>query len=157
MKKFTTTRRSSDYRSRASRNRDSCPVNFLDSSQCLEPVNIGTRPACVAPNPKPQHTGMVPVLNHGTDVIHRSTEGGTGCSAQQQKEHNMLPVIGLLGTAFAALGTYLLVWYHDLTKEEREEADRLACEYAMQVYNLKLNQLSHSQKSIINDLVKRHF
>lgn len=69
----------------------------------------------------------------------------------------MLPVIGLLGTAFAALGGYILVWYHDLTKEEREEADRLACEYAMQLYNLKLNQLSHSQKSFINDLVKRHF
>ena len=69
----------------------------------------------------------------------------------------MLPVIGLLGTAFAALGTYLLLWYETLSREEREEADRLACEYAKQLYNLKLNQLSHSQKSIINDLVKRHF
>ena len=73
------------------------------------------------------------------------------------KGRTMFPVIGLLGTAFAALGAYVLVWYHDLTKEEREEADRLACDYAMQIYNRKLNQLSHSEKGFINDLVKQHF
>lgn len=157
MKKFPTTSRSSGYRSVTSRNPDSCPVNFLDFSQCLEPVNIGTRPACVAPNCKPQHTGTVPVLNQGTDVIYRSTEGGTGRSAHQQQGQAMFPVIGLLGTAFAALGTYVLIWYENLSREEREEADRLACDYAMQIYNRKLSQLSHPEKIFINDLVKQHF
>ena len=69
----------------------------------------------------------------------------------------MFPVIGLLGTAFAALGTYVLIWYENLSREEREEADRLACDYAMQIYNRKLNQLSHPEKVFINDLVKQHF
>jgi hypothetical protein len=91
------------------------------------------------------------------DKTRRSTERGTGCSALQVKGGAMLPVIGLLGTAFAALGTYLLVWYQDLSQAEREEADRLACDYAMQLYNRKLSQLSHPEKSIINELVKRHF
>lgn len=68
-----------------------------------------------------------------------------------------LPLIGLLGTAFAALGGYVLIWYHDLTKAEREEADRIACDYAMQLYNRKLDQLTHPEKSVIHDLVKNHF
>lgn len=69
----------------------------------------------------------------------------------------MFPVVGLLGTAFAALGTYLLVWYENLSREEKADADRLACEYAMQVYNRKLTQLSHPEKVYINELVKNHF
>ena len=69
----------------------------------------------------------------------------------------MLPVIGLIGTAFAALGTYVLVWYENLTKDEKAEADRIACDYAKQLYNLKLNQLSHSQKVTIHDLVRQRF
>ena len=68
-----------------------------------------------------------------------------------------LPVIGLLGSTFVALGVYLLAWYHDLTKDEREEADRIACEYARQLYNRRLDQLTHPEKSRINDLVKNHF
>jgi hypothetical protein len=69
----------------------------------------------------------------------------------------MLPVIGLLGAACAALGGYVLLWYHDLSKDEREEADRLACQYAMQLYNRKLDQLSLPEKALVTEMVQRHF
>ena len=69
----------------------------------------------------------------------------------------MFPVVGLIGTAFAALGSYLLLWYTELGKAEREKADRLACDYAMRFYNRGLHQLSHPEKAIINALVKTHF
>jgi hypothetical protein len=69
----------------------------------------------------------------------------------------MLPVIGMLGAACAALGSYVLVWYHDLSRAEREEADRLACEFAVQRYNRKLDQLSLTEKACVADMVRRHF
>jgi len=69
----------------------------------------------------------------------------------------MLPVIGLLATAFAALGSCTLLWYLCLSTEDREKADRLACDYAIRLYNRKLHQLSHPEKRAINELVKGHF
>ena len=69
----------------------------------------------------------------------------------------MIPVVGLLGTLFAALGGYVLAWYHDLSKDERAEAARIACHYARQLYDRRLNQLSHPEKAVINELVEKHF
>ena len=68
-----------------------------------------------------------------------------------------VPLIGLLSAAAAALGLYGLFWYENLTKEEKEKADRLACEYAKTVYNKGLHQLTSSQLDYVQSLVKGHF
>lgn len=67
-----------------------------------------------------------------------------------------IPVIGLLSAIAAALGLYGLVWYENLTKEEKEKADRLACEYAKTLYSKGLHQLTSSQLDIVQGLVKTH-
>jgi hypothetical protein len=68
-----------------------------------------------------------------------------------------IPIFGILSSLCAAFGIYLTVWYHDLPKAEREEADRLAAEYAMRLYNKGLEKLNAQQLGCVNDLVKGHF
>jgi hypothetical protein len=67
------------------------------------------------------------------------------------------PLIPVLSTICAALGLYSLYWYENLSKEEKQEADRLASQYAMNLYNKGLDQLSKQQLGRVHDLVKRHF
>ena len=68
-----------------------------------------------------------------------------------------LPVTGILGTIAAALGLYALYWYENLSKEDKEEADALAVEYAREVYNKGLNALTSAQLRHVQELVKGHF
>ncbi len=67
------------------------------------------------------------------------------------------PIIPLLSAACAALGIYGLYWYERLSKVEQEEANRLACEYALRLYNKALDQLTKQQLAKVEALVKNHF
>jgi hypothetical protein len=73
------------------------------------------------------------------------------------KGAGMFPVVGLLSALCAALGLYGLYWYDNLSKEEKKEADRLAMQYASQLYNKGLDQLTSQQMTRVNELVKGHF
>jgi len=67
------------------------------------------------------------------------------------------PLIGILSSVCTALGLYGLYWYHNLTKAEQEEADRLACEYAQELYSKGLDQLTSQQLSRVQELVEARF
>jgi hypothetical protein len=62
-----------------------------------------------------------------------------------------------LAAVLAAGAGYSLVWYERLSAAEKAEADRLAIDYAKQLYNTGLRELSKSQLGQVYDLVKRHF
>ncbi len=68
-----------------------------------------------------------------------------------------LPVTGILGVVTSALGLYTLYWYENLSREEKKEADALAAEYAMKLYDKGLNALTSVQLRHVQELVKGHF
>ncbi len=68
-----------------------------------------------------------------------------------------LPVIGILGSIATALGLYTLYWYENLSKEEKQEADALAAEYARNLYGKGLDALTSAQLRHVQELVKGHF
>lgn len=69
----------------------------------------------------------------------------------------VFPIIPLLAIAAILGGTGTLVWYSRLSREEQEEADRKANEYAMSVFSKRLDELTKEQAKQIHDRVKREF
>jgi hypothetical protein len=69
----------------------------------------------------------------------------------------MKAVFGILALLGAAAGVGALCWYHNLTDEQREEADGLLREYAMRIYDRTMDQLAQQEQSVIFDLVKPYF
>jgi hypothetical protein len=67
------------------------------------------------------------------------------------------PWFGIGSALVAALGGYGLLWYHNLSKAEQEEADRLAVNYARQLYSKSLDQLTSHQLDRVHELVKGRF
>ena len=67
------------------------------------------------------------------------------------------PIFGLASAVLTAVGGYGLYWYHNLSKPEQEEADRLAANYAVQLYNKSLDELTSMQLKRVHDLVQGHF
>lgn len=65
------------------------------------------------------------------------------------------PLIGVLGAVCAALGGYTLFWYHSLPADKRAEADRLAEEYAQELFGLTLDELVRDQLSRVHNLVRQ--
>jgi cytoskeletal protein RodZ len=61
----------------------------------------------------------------------------------------------LLAIAAILGGTGTLVWYARLSREEQEEADRKANEYAMALFSKRLEELTKAQAKQIPDKVKR--
>lgn len=69
----------------------------------------------------------------------------------------MFPIIPLLALIAICGGGATLIWYDRLSKEEQEEADRLACGYARQLYGKSLKELTTEQAQRVNQLTYRHF
>jgi hypothetical protein len=67
------------------------------------------------------------------------------------------PIIPLLALAAILGGGVTLVWYDELTKEQKEEADRIAANYARQLYGKTVKQLTKEQGNHVASLTKRHF
>jgi hypothetical protein len=69
----------------------------------------------------------------------------------------MIPVVGILSAVTTALGLYIMYWYENLSKEEKQRADELAVKYAQDVYGKGLNALTSAQLKHVEALVKGHF
>jgi hypothetical protein len=67
------------------------------------------------------------------------------------------PIIPLLALAAILGGGVTLVWYDELTKEQKEEADRIAANYSRQLYGKTVKDLTSEQGSHVAALTKRHF
>jgi len=68
-----------------------------------------------------------------------------------------IPWVGLGSAVAAALGLYGLYWYDNLSRQEKEEADRMAEEYAKRLYGRGVDQLTAHQLTRVRDIVKEHF
>lgn len=69
----------------------------------------------------------------------------------------VFPIIPLLAIAAILGGTGTFVWYSSLSREEQEEADRKANEYAIALFSKRLDELTEAQAKQIHDKVKREF
>jgi hypothetical protein len=67
------------------------------------------------------------------------------------------PIIPLLALAAILGGGFTLVWYDELSKEQKEEADRIAADYAKQLYGKSMRELTRAQGNHVVALTKRHF
>jgi hypothetical protein len=69
----------------------------------------------------------------------------------------VFPIIGFAAAIATASGAYGLYWYHSLSKEEQEKADRTALAYAKELYGKGLNELTAKQLEHVHALVKGEF
>ena len=69
----------------------------------------------------------------------------------------MFPLIPLLALAAIFGGGVTLAWYSNLSPEDQESADRIACEYARDIYQKSLEDLTEAQADYVHALTKRHF
>ena len=67
------------------------------------------------------------------------------------------PWVGIGSALVAAFGGYSLYWYHNLSKDEQGEADDLAVDYARQLFDKGLDELTSSQLGRVHDLLKNRF
>lgn len=67
------------------------------------------------------------------------------------------PITGILASVAAGVGLAGLWWYYRLSKEQQEQADRAAAEYAMMFYNKALEELTSHQLKWVIDTVKSLF
>lgn len=69
----------------------------------------------------------------------------------------MFPLIPLLALFAIGGGAATLVWYDCLSKEDQEEADRIACGYAKQIYDKGMKELTSAELDHVARLTSRHF
>jgi hypothetical protein len=69
----------------------------------------------------------------------------------------MFPIIRLLAIIAVVGGSGTLIWYQKLSKEEQQAADRIAMNYARQLYGKAVNELTKDQASYVASLTKQHF
>jgi hypothetical protein len=54
-------------------------------------------------------------------------------------------------------GGVTLVWYDELSKDDKERADRIAANYANQLYGKSAKELTRAQSNRVAELTKQHF
>jgi hypothetical protein len=69
----------------------------------------------------------------------------------------MYPIVPILAGFASLFGLTTLVWYYDLSREERARADRLTAEYARSLFDKAVDDLTRSEAKSIHDRVKAHF
>ncbi len=67
------------------------------------------------------------------------------------------PMIPLLALIAIVGGGAALLWYDQLSKEEQQRADRIACGYARDVYGKAMKELTEAEASHVTMLTERHF
>jgi hypothetical protein len=72
-------------------------------------------------------------------------------------EVSMFPLIPLIAMIAIVGGGVTLAWYNQLSQEEQEAANRIACDYARQLYNKSLEELTKAQANHVAHLTKQHF
>jgi len=69
----------------------------------------------------------------------------------------MFPIIPILALFAIFGGGATLLWYDKLSKEEKEEANRLTNQYAANLFDKTAEQLTKTEAKRVHALVKNHF
>ena len=69
----------------------------------------------------------------------------------------MFPVVRILAWAATALGVGTIFWYESLPDHEKEAADDIAGQYAWQVYQKSIDQLTSFELNHVQRLTRAHF
>ena len=69
----------------------------------------------------------------------------------------MFPLIPLLGLTGLLGGAGSLIWYSQLSKEDKARADRIAESYAGDLFDKARWQLTRSEEKHVRKLTKREF
>ncbi|QJW95410.1 hypothetical protein [Frigoriglobus tundricola] len=69
----------------------------------------------------------------------------------------MFPIIPILALIAICGGGATLMWYDALTREEKERANRLTTSYAAEHFGKAVKDLTQSQASRVQALVRAHF
>jgi len=69
----------------------------------------------------------------------------------------MFPIIPVLAIIAFVGSSGTLIWYGKLSKEEKQAADRMAINYARQLYGKAVDELTKDEASYVASLTKRHF
>jgi hypothetical protein len=69
----------------------------------------------------------------------------------------MFPLIPLLALFAIVGGGVTLVWYEELSKPQQEEADRIACGYAKDIFGKTMKELTKAEADKVAMLTKQHF
>ena len=67
------------------------------------------------------------------------------------------PLIPILAIAAMIGGGVTLTWYSELSEKEKGEADRIACDYASDIYDKSIKELTNAEANHVASLTKRHF
>jgi hypothetical protein len=69
----------------------------------------------------------------------------------------MFPIVPLLCLGGMLGGAFGLRWYSQLSKVEKEQADRYAAAKANELFGSPLDRLTAAQAERVNELTKHHF
>jgi hypothetical protein len=69
----------------------------------------------------------------------------------------VFPLVPFLALIAIFGGGATLIWYDQLNAEQQQEADRIACGYAKQIFNKSLEDLTKEQAKHVAMLTKQHF
>jgi hypothetical protein len=69
----------------------------------------------------------------------------------------MFPIIPILAWLAVICGGGTLIWYSNLPPHKQEEADELMADFAIELYNKKLDELNASQAKTVHEMARRHF
>jgi hypothetical protein len=69
----------------------------------------------------------------------------------------VFPIIPILGGLASLLGVGTLIWYWNLSHEERVRADRLTAQFAREMFQKAVEDLSRSEAREVHDRVRAIF
>jgi hypothetical protein len=69
----------------------------------------------------------------------------------------VFPLVPFLALIAIFGGGATLVWYDQLSEKQKQEADRIACGYAKELFNKSLQDLTKEQAKQVGTLTKQHF
>ncbi len=69
----------------------------------------------------------------------------------------MFPIVPILGLLAIIGGGATLLWYDNLSQQEKDRANRLTAQYANQLFGKSVKELTSAEASRIHALVRGHF
>jgi hypothetical protein len=68
-----------------------------------------------------------------------------------------IPWVSIISAVAAGGGLFGLWWYQQLNEEEKKQADELAGQYAIKMFNKVVPELTGFENYRVNQAVKTHF
>lgn len=69
----------------------------------------------------------------------------------------MFPIVPILALIAIFGGGATLLWYDNLSQQEKDRANRLTMQYAKELFGKTVNELTSAEASRIHALVRGHF